>query len=106
MNRIKILREEKSMLQGDLAQVLGVTQKTISNYENETRDIPTQYLITLANFFGVSTDYLLGKTDVKNSKEEAKLDDIYMHLAKEAQDLKLNKDDVDFILEFYKKHKK
>lgn len=68
MNRIKILREEKNMLQDDLAKVLNVTQKTISNYENETRDIPTEYLKTLSEYFCCSIDYILGKSDIRNSE--------------------------------------
>lgn len=70
MNKIKLLREEKNILQEDLAKILGVTQKTISNYENETRDIPTESLKILSEYFNVSIDYLLGKSDKSNSKSE------------------------------------
>ncbi len=59
MNRIKELREEQNILQCDLAKILKVSQKTISNYENETRDIPTAYLKLLSQYFNCSIDYLL-----------------------------------------------
>lgn len=75
MNRIKRLREEKNMLQEDLALILEVTQKTISNYENETRDIPTEYLIKLSNYFNVSIDYILCKTDIRNTSQENNTND-------------------------------
>lgn len=74
MNRIKFLREENNMLQDDLAKILDVTQKTISNYENETRDIPTEYLKILSEHFNCSIDYLLGKTDIRNTGNQ--IDDI------------------------------
>jgi repressor LexA len=70
MNRIKFLREEKNMLQEDLGKVIGVTQKTISNYEKGTRDIPTEYVLKLADYFNVSTDYLLGKSMFRNPEKE------------------------------------
>lgn len=71
MNRIKKLREEKNMLQEELAKILNVTQKTISNYETESRDIPTKYIMQLADFFDVTSDYLLGKSDIKKDKSSS-----------------------------------
>lgn len=101
MNRIKQLRENKNMLQDELAKVLNVTQKTISNYENGTRDIPTEYLIKLAEFFNVSTDYLLGTSDVKNNTETFDKDKLYFALSKEDEDY-ISDELKDKILEFAK----
>lgn len=70
MNRLKILREEKELLQSDLAQIIGVTQKAISNYEAENRDMSTEVLKKLSDFFEVSIDYLLGKSDNRNPKQD------------------------------------
>lgn len=66
MNRIKQLREERELYQSDIAKFLGVSITAITYYENEKRDLPTNVLKKLADYFGVSTDYLLGKSDIRN----------------------------------------
>lgn len=63
--RIRDLREDKDLLQKDLAAYLRCTQVCYSFYELGKRDIPTDVLIKLAQFHGTSVDYLLGRTDVK-----------------------------------------
>ena len=67
MNRIKKLRQERGETLEKLAKYLNVTIQTISNYENEKRDITPEVIIKLAEYFDVSTDYLLGKTDKRNN---------------------------------------
>lgn len=67
MNRLKSLREEKQMLQGELAEILEVSQKTISNYETGERDMSTETLTKLAEFFNVSIDYLLRQLGYQKS---------------------------------------
>ena len=61
--RIRDLREDADKLQKDLAEYLRCTQVCYSNYETGKRDIPTEVLIALAEYYGTSTDYLLGLTD-------------------------------------------
>lgn len=63
--RIRALREDNDLKQEDLAKLLHCTQACYSNYENGRRDIPTEVLQILADFFHVSTDYLLGRTNIK-----------------------------------------
>ncbi len=63
--RLRDLREDRDLMQKDLAQLLGCTQVSYSHYELGKRDIPTDVLIHLADFYGTSTDYLLGRTDTK-----------------------------------------
>ncbi len=63
--RIRDLREDGDIRQQDIADYLCCTQVCYSNYENGRRDIPTEVLSKLADFFGTSTDYLLGRTDEK-----------------------------------------
>lgn len=63
--RIRDLREDRDLTQTELAQLLSCTQACYSNYESGKRDIPTEVLSTLADFYGVSTDYLLGRTSRK-----------------------------------------
>lgn len=73
MNRIKFLREEKNIYQKDLAKLLGVSIPAINYYENEKRSLDTKSASILADFFGVSIDYLLGKTDIRNPEEIKKV---------------------------------
>lgn len=67
MNRIKMLREEKGLNQIELGKVINVSGQALGMYENEKRDLSTENVIKLAEFFNVSTDYLLGKSDKRNS---------------------------------------
>ena len=61
--RIRDLREDHDMNQTELAQKLGMSQTGYSKYETGENDIPTAILIKLADYYGVSVDYLLGRTD-------------------------------------------
>jgi len=63
--RIRDLREDADLRQKDVAAYLKCTQVSYSNYELGKRDIPTDVLIKLAAYYGTSTDYLLGLTEVK-----------------------------------------
>lgn len=67
MNRLKLLREEKGLFQSDIAKFLDVSISAVGFYENEKRDMSPDTIVKLANYFGVSTDYLLGKSDIRNS---------------------------------------
>jgi transcriptional regulator with XRE-family HTH domain len=61
--RIRELREDKDLRQKDIAAYLSCSQRVYSNYERGDLDIPTEVLIKLSEFHGVSIDYLLGMTD-------------------------------------------
>lgn len=63
--RIRDLREDKDLKQKDIAKYLNCSQIGYSHYELGIRDIPTQVLIKLAQFYNTSVDYLLGLTDEK-----------------------------------------
>ncbi len=63
MNRIRELREHKGLRQIDVAQATGIDQKTLSNYETEKTNPDSYALIRLADFFNVSIDYLVGRSD-------------------------------------------
>jgi len=62
-NRIRDLREDRDLRQIDLAQATGIDQRTISNYESGKTDPDGEALIRLADFFEVSIDYLVCRTD-------------------------------------------
>ena len=49
----------------EIAELLYTTQQQISKYENDIQEIPCRHIITLARYYNVSTDYLLGLTDNK-----------------------------------------
>lgn len=62
-NRLRELREDMDLLQKDIAEFLNCTQVCYSRYELGKRDIPTEVLVKLAEFYSVSIDYILGQTD-------------------------------------------
>jgi len=64
-NRLRDLREDRDMKQKELAQLLQVHQTTYSDYELGKLNIPVETLHMLADFYEVSIDYLLGRTNVK-----------------------------------------
>lgn len=61
--RLRDLREDHDLKQIDIARILNCSQQVYSNYELGQRDIPTDILICLSEYYGVSIDYLLGLTD-------------------------------------------
>ena len=63
--RIRDLREDKDLNQSELAALLQVHQTTYSDYELGKVNIPIAALHKLADFYGVSVDYLLGRTDCR-----------------------------------------
>lgn len=63
--RIRNLREDSDMTQQQMADRLFLNRRTYSSYENGVRGIPIEILSGIADIFGTSTDYLIGRTDVK-----------------------------------------
>lgn len=63
--RLRDLREDLDITQKTIADYLNVRQNTYSQYENGQRQLPIEALIELARFYNVSTDYILGLTDIK-----------------------------------------
>ena len=61
--RIRDLREDRDMTQAQMGRILACSQRVYSNYERGDLDIPTAVLIRLADYYDVSVDYLLGRTD-------------------------------------------
>ena len=67
--RLKELRKERGISQLKLAMELNTNQNTISRYETGEREPGINELIRLADYFNVSVDYLLERTDVRNYKK-------------------------------------
>lgn len=66
-NRIRDLREDGDMNQTEFARILGMSQTGYSKYETGENDIPTEILIKMADYYNTSVDYILGRTNVKES---------------------------------------
>lgn len=66
--RLKSLRKEHNLTQDDLGKVLNYGRTAISGYESGRNEPSYDVLETLSNYFDVSIDYLLGKTDIRNNK--------------------------------------
>ncbi len=67
-SNIRKLRNEKQISQSTLAKVLGKTQQCVSHMENDRNSIPVESLLTMADYFGVTTDYILGRMDEEPKK--------------------------------------
>ena len=63
--RIRDLREEAALTQAQVGKAINVPQRTYAYYESGERMIPPHVLCALADFYKVSVDYLLGRTDNK-----------------------------------------
>lgn len=94
-NRLKELRLERGLQQEDIAKILNIHRATISRYENNQREPDVNTIINLAQYFEVSSDWLLGITNIKVSIEKLnnhainlqKIYEIYCQLSKENQEL-------------------
>ena len=63
--RVSELRKDRGLKQKDIAIELNVAVSTVSNYETDSHEPDLDNLCKLADMLGVSTDYLLGRTDIK-----------------------------------------
>lgn len=61
--RLRDLREDHDMNQTQVAELLHTSQTVYSRYERGFQTIPVEHLLTLADYYGVSTDYILGRTN-------------------------------------------
>lgn len=94
LNRIKELRLGKELKQVELAQIIGMSQSSLSGYESGKIEPDQETLIRLSEFFDVSIDYLLGISNVKkaptleqvDAKELQRLKELVEHLTPEQQE--------------------
>lgn len=78
-NRLRELREDKDLKQADVAAATGIDQRTLSNYETGKTNPDSYAIVRLAEFFGVTCDYLLGITDknyIGDSEIESEINEI------------------------------
>lgn len=68
--RVKQLRINKDITQTELASLLNIARSTLSQYESNQRTPSDEIKLKLSEYFNVSLDYLLGKTDIKNYEDK------------------------------------
>lgn len=61
--RLRDLREDHDKTQQDIADILGISQTMYARYERGANELPLRHLLKLADYYGVSADYLLGRSD-------------------------------------------
>lgn len=71
--KIKNLRIQCGKTQQELADILNISRSTLAGYESESKQPPYEMLLKFADYFNVSTDYLLGKTEKRVSDEDSEL---------------------------------
>ncbi len=74
MDRLKELREDKDLLQKDLAKILGITQRNYSYIETGYTALTADILNKLADFYNTSTDYILYRTDERKPYPKSIID--------------------------------
>lgn len=84
---IKYLRTEKGVSQKTVADYLGITQQAYANYENGKRQPDQETLAKLADFFNVTSDYLIGRVSTPQNRREPTDDDIMFALFGGDQDV-------------------
>jgi|AGTN01.1.fsa_nt_gi Predicted transcriptional regulators len=103
MNRLKVLRLQKKLYQRDIAKHLNVAPTTYLYWEKGVTEPSQEALIKLAEFYGVSVDYLLGRDD---RAELPQLDGAFYHTFKKAKDAGITAEDMEKLIDFYNKMKK
>jgi len=109
MNRLKQLRLEKKLLQSDIAKIINKTDRAVGQYEREERDPGSKTWATLADYFDVSLDYLLGKTDIKKpnkSNNSFGLSEFGFDISKYTPPTKTQKEQIKTMLEIILKENK
>ncbi len=105
-DRIRNLREEREMSQIELAKIIGINNSVLSRIESGKRDVEDFLLVKFSEYFGVTSDYLLGRTDDRNSRElpetvAAYLPEGFDELSPEAKEEILNF--IDYVMVKYAK---
>jgi transcriptional regulator with XRE-family HTH domain len=106
--RLRESRESKGLNQPELAKILSVAKQTISNWENDNRFPDKDMLIKLADFFNVTIDYLIGRTDIKTAlvvNEKVNGNDIQLEVNSKEYPNGMTREEVLKVLEAYEKLK-
>lgn len=111
--KLVLLREEKNIDRLELAKILNISYSSVSKYETDMRFPDQEILKKIADYFEVSIDYLLGRTDLRNpytkdasSKDDRIFEKAYHHLYKSGlpdEAVKHIDEYIEFIKQKYKK---
>ena len=89
-------------MQEDIGKILGISGRAIGNYENGKRDMPPDTIVKLADYFGVTTDFLLGKSDIRTLDDQIK-EEFKFAYHKDTEGL--SEEEIKEAIEFYKRIK-
>ena len=103
--RLKILREELGLKQEELAQKLSVSPSSIGMYETNKREPNSEIIIKIANFFNVTIDYLLGKSDIRNNNENIE-NNAFFRVMQNAEKKGYTPEDMQMALDFLDRARK
>lgn len=81
--RLKKLRNDNKLTQQEMSDIININRSTLAGYESENKQPDFDTLNKIADFFKVSIDYLLGRTDTMNSESDGKIDDEVLGLARD-----------------------
>ncbi len=91
-DRVRKCRLEARLTQEEVSAKIDANPLTYKGYENCRSDIPTVYLVRIADFYGISTDYLLGRTDNKGRIASASMEERVAQLEQLMAQLQQNQD--------------
>lgn len=86
MNKLRDLREDRDLTQEDVAKLIGIDQRTLSNYENGRTNPDSFVIVKLADFYGVSADYLIGR-ETAHTTQISLIQDKLAKIQKELSDV-------------------
>ena len=106
MNYLKELRSSKGVSQQIVAEYLGISRQAYSNYENGNREPDFETLLKLGEFFNCSVDYILRGANANSMETKQKIEElnhVYLSFAKEAQENKIDPEDIKLAIETIKR---
>ena len=107
MNRLKKLREEKNILQADLAKTLNITQGTLSNWERGIHDPDSKSLAILSRLFGCSIDFILSNSQSRHAADDVinsdEIDLVYYRIAQDAKESGISPHDLQLLIDVFKR---
>lgn len=106
IKNLRALRNEKGISQQQLADVILVSQQSVNKYENHDVEPDIDVLIKIADYFDVSLDYLVGRTDIKEMVTKPKMSDLSEKEANFVQRLRyLKENQKDFVFQLIDSYK-
>ena len=101
LTMLKTLRKQKRLTQRELADALHISQTSVSKYERGESEPDLEMVVLMADYFGVTVDYLLG-----SEEETEEYPEMYFSFLKGAKELDLSKRDLDLLLDIARRFKK